>query len=222
MTSEVLALLEGASALLLDFDGPLAALMPPPANAQAADAALAVLDGVELPNDIATTTDHLAVLRWSLEHLPAPLMLEVEAACTQAEVAAAADCREAVNCSALFEHAERAGLPVGVVSNNAAAAVRAFLQRTGRLGSVEVISARTPDTVEWLKPRPELLLTAAVALRVNVGEVVFVGDAVSDVIASKRVGCRSLGLYKNASRKAELEEAGADAVWPIDSQVAIR
>lgn len=215
MSHAVRELLNGASALLIDFDGPLAALMPPPANARAADAARAVLVGVDLPDDIASTTDHLAVLRWSLEHLPAPLMLEVEAACTQAELAAAAECQESVNCSALLKYAERAGLPVAVVSNNAAAAVQAFLDRTGWLESVDVISARTPDTVEWMKPRPELLQSAADALQIDVGGAVFLGDAVSDVTAAKRAACAVVGLFKDAVRERELAQAGATWRAPL-------
>jgi phosphoglycolate phosphatase len=219
MTDEVRALLEGASALLLDFDGPLAALMPTPKNAQAADAARSVLYGVDLPDDIASTTDHLAVLRWSLEHMPAPLMLKVETACTQAELAAAVDCREAVNCSALLSYAATAPLPVAVVSNNAASAVEAFLRRTDWLAHVAVISARTPETVEWLKPRPELLLVAADALGIDIGGAVFIGDAVSDVIAAKRAGCMVVGLHKNDRRMRELHAAGADILADIGTSV---
>ena len=55
-------LLHDADALLLDFDGPVAALMPPPANARAADLARGPLAGVAIPSPVAETTDHLAVL----------------------------------------------------------------------------------------------------------------------------------------------------------------
>lgn len=219
MNREVQALLEGASALLLDFDGPLAALMPLPANTNAADAARAVLEGIELPGGIASTTDHLAVLRWSLEHLPEHLTLEVEVACTNAELAAAGDCQESPNCAALLQYAERAGLPVAVVSNNAATAVEAFLKRMGRLAQVDAISARTPSTVEWLKPRPELLIVAADALRIDISTAVFFGDAVSDVVAAKRAGCAVVGMYKGAQRRDELQAAGAEALTALNAPV---
>jgi len=219
MSSEARALLESASALLLDFDGPLAALMPPPINAQAADTARAVLKGMELPEDVAATSDHLAVLRWALEHLPREVMLEVEAACTRAEVAAAETCEPAVNCDVLLGFAQRARIPVAVVSNNSSAAVRAFLMRTGWLAYVDASSARTSDTVEWLKPRPELLLFAADALDADIRGAVFVGDAVSDVIAAKRAGCKVVGLFKHAQRKRELEQAGANVVGPLADSI---
>jgi phosphoglycolate phosphatase len=219
MSNAVRQLLDGASAMLLDFDGPLAALMPPPVNAQAAAAARAILEGVELPTDVASTTDHLAVLRWALEHLPAPLMLKVEAACARLEVEAAARCEESVNCHALLHFARRADLPVAVVSNNATPAVREFLRRTGWLPYVAVVSARTPDTVEWLKPRPDLLLVAADALRTDIGSTVFFGDSVSDVVAAKRAGCRVVGLYKGPQRMRELEAAGADLVESLGRAV---
>lgn len=219
MSDAVHGLLEGASAMLLDFDGPLAKLMPPPANAHAADAVRAALEGVSLPSGIASTTDHLAILRWSFEHLPAPLMLEVESACTRAEIDAAEVCPEAVNCFALLDYADRADLPVAVVSNNATVAVETFMRRTGWLSLVDVVSARTPDTVEWLKPRPELLLLAADALRIDIGSAVFFGDAVSDVTAAKRAGCKVVGMYKNPERMRELDAAGADLIMNLSNAV---
>jgi beta-phosphoglucomutase-like phosphatase (HAD superfamily) len=219
MSNAVRELLDGASAMLVDFDGPLASLMPPPENARAADAARAVLGGIPLPDDLASTTDHIEVLRWSLEHLPRTLMLKVEAACARLETDAAATCDEGVNCFALLNHARHSTMPVAVVSNNASLAVEAFLQRSGWLQHVDAICARTPSTVDKLKPHPDLLLAAADALGVDVGSAIFFGDSVSDVIAAKRAGCKVVGLYKSPERMLELDAAGADLVKNLQNAV---
>ncbi|MCH9767797.1 MAG: hypothetical protein K0U70_08365 [Actinomycetia bacterium] len=57
----VAEVLSSARALLLDCDGPITALMPPPFNAKAAEQARLALQEIPLPDEIATTTDHLAV-----------------------------------------------------------------------------------------------------------------------------------------------------------------
>jgi hypothetical protein len=72
-------IIANAKALLLDFDGPITALMPAPINAQAADRARAALRAPALPGEILTTTDHLAVLRFTAERYPESSSGAVEA-----------------------------------------------------------------------------------------------------------------------------------------------
>jgi len=83
-----------AEVVFLDFDGPITPLMPPPANAAAADAARQPLleAGVSLQGELRTTTDHLAVLRFTAALAP-KLVTEVEDACLAAELAVAATCQ---------------------------------------------------------------------------------------------------------------------------------
>ncbi|MGH3999445.1 MAG: hypothetical protein ACRDTJ_18540, partial [Pseudonocardiaceae bacterium] len=121
-------LLAQADALLLDFDGPLADLMPPPVNALAADAARAAIRDTPLPPDVATTTDHLAVLRHVIEQ-HSDLTTLVEHACTRAEVQAAQHCSPSVHAGNLFAHIRRHDLPSAIVSNNSEQATRVFLDR---------------------------------------------------------------------------------------------
>lgn len=86
---------------------------------------------------------------------------------------------------------------------------------------MEAISARTPDAVDWLKPRPELLRVAGDAMRIDIGSAVFCGDAVNDVIAAKRAGCKAIGLAKDRQRWSELKDAGADAVAALHEPLAV-
>lgn len=204
-------LLSQATALFLDFDGPVAALMPPPANAHAADRARAALRGITLPEALRISTDHLAVLRWALDEVPGRV-LDVERAGADAELEAARSCEPSVHAGDLVSFARERQVPLAMVSNNADAAVRAFMTRHGWHSQVGAYACRTPETVDWLKPKPTLLQLAADVLHIDVSGAVFVGDAVTDVIAGKAAGCRTVGIAKSARRFSELADAGADSV----------
>lgn len=216
MTSAI-DLLSRAQAFLLDFDGPIAALMPPPVNELAAREARRPLMGVDLPLEIESTSDHLAVLRWARLNADDARSLAVEAACTQVEIDAAGRCAPSPTGARLFELASQLEIPIAVVSNNSKLAVRAFLDRVGWLNMVDVLACRTPETVDWIKPSPHLLLLAADALRIPINDTVFVGDSVSDVIASKAAGCPVLGLAKTERRRVELLDGGADIAVGLEA-----
>lgn len=216
MTSAI-DLLSRAQAFLLDFDGPIAALMPPPANELAAREARRPLMGVDLPLEIKSTSDHLAVLRWARLNASDAISLAVEAACTEIEIEAAGKCDPSPTGARLFELASDLGLPIAVVSNNSTLSVHAFLDRVGWLNQVDVLACRTPETVDLIKPSPHLLRVAADALRIPIEDTVFVGDSVSDVTASKAAGCPVLGVAKNEARRLELLEGGADVVVRLDA-----
>lgn len=217
MTSAI-DLLSGAQAFLLDFDGPIAALMPSPVNELAAREARRPLMGVDLPLEIESTSDHLAVLRWARLNADDAISLAVEAACTEVEIDAAGKCDPSPTGARLFELASEWGIPIAVVSNNSTVAVRGFLHRVGWLNLVNVLACRTPETVDLIKPSPHLLRLAADALRIPIEDTVFVGDSVSDVTASKAAGCPVLGLAKNESRRVELLASGADVVVGLHDQ----
>lgn len=208
-------LLNQAESLLLDFDGPLAALMPPPANARAAVQARRVLIGVDLPVELIETTDHLSVLRWTQLNFGGQFVDDVEAACTAAEVAAAQVCERGFHANALLDVIRSRKLPAAVVSNNSDLAVRAFLERVGWLKDFGAIACRTPETIDLMKPSPALINLAIDVLSVNASTALMVGDSIGDVIAAKAAGVKVLGLSKNAGRFEELTSAGADLVAPL-------
>lgn len=208
-------LLADAKALLVDFDGPLAALMPPPLNAEAADRVRRTLAGVDLPVEMLETTDHLALVRWAQLNTPASLVLDVEAACTEAELEAAATCSAGWHAPALVDLIRTRELPAAVVSNNSDLAVRAFLERAGWLQNFGAIACRTPVTVDWMKPSDQLVRLALDVLKIDAEGAVMVGDAVTDVVAAKAAGVLVLGLAKNETRANELAMAGADWIVPL-------
>lgn len=204
-------LIANAKALLLDFDGPVTALMPPPLNVQAADQARAALSGIELPADIEQTTDHLAVLRFTAEHVPARLAA-VERSCAEAEVACARDSDPSPEIRGLLADAGRRATPVAIVSNNSEAAVRVFLDRFNWARGIKTLACRTLGGVAEMKPDPFLVSKAVKLLGVRSDECIFVGDSVADVLAGHDAGVRVVGLAKTLARGAELTRAGVDAL----------
>ncbi|MGL5810359.1 MAG: HAD family hydrolase, partial [Nocardioides sp.] len=152
------------AALLLDFDGPLTDLMPYPVNQDAADQARGALNRLaELPEPLRVTADHLAILRYVDRYQPAQLA-DVLTACVQAEVAAARHSTPSPHAEDLFDFAARRQVPVAVVSNNDARAVRAFLDRFGWSERVRHYACRTSQRVSAMKPAPDLLDAVVTAL----------------------------------------------------------
>lgn len=204
-------LLEHARGLLLDFDGPVTALMPPPYNAEAAARARAALADVPLPPNIATTTDHLAILTYAAESV-ADLLPAVEAACVAAEVASALRSEPSPELADWWALAERRQLSVAIVSNNAQPAVVAFLERHGWADKIDAYACREPLAPHLMKPDPHLVTTAVNRLGLDPRDCAFIGDSTTDVTAGHLAGVPVIGLATNPTRAQALEEAGADAI----------
>lgn len=221
MTTPAAAHVLQAEALLLDFDGPIAALMPPPVNAQAAATVREALHDLAVPAEIATSTDHLAILRYVLAHRP-DHAATVEAACTCAEIEAARTCAPSVHAATLFTHIQRSGVPAAVVSNNSEAAVRTFLDRYGWTGRVDVFSCRDPHRPGLMKPDPHLIEQAAAALEVDLGRALFIGDTLSDIQAGNAAGVAVLALAKHPERAQQFAEARAAAVMGLADAHGLR
>lgn len=58
-----------------------------------------------------------------------------------------------------------------------------------------------PDTSEWRKPGPKMLLQAAEDLNLNLSEIYMVGDNQSDIDAGINAGCKGSVLVKTARNK---------------------
>lgn len=210
---DAVELLAAADAVLLDFDGPVTPLMPSPANVEAANAARAALDqhGVATPASIATTPDHLAVVRWAGEHAPSALA-GVEAACLSAELDAAWTCVPTSGAHELLVQLHQDGKPVVIVSNNAADAIRAYLDRHRLAGLVLDVIGRPSGRPDLMKPDTYPVTEALRLLGVEPTSAVLVGDSVSDIEVARAAHVRAIGYAKTARRGDELARAGADAI----------
>lgn len=81
------------------------------------------------------------------------------------------------------------------------------------LGVPEGVPIITRDLVAHAKPDPDLFLTAAERLGVDVTESVVVGDSVWDLLAARRARALGVGLLSGGYGQEELERAGAYRVY---------
>lgn len=206
-------LLNEAAAVLLDFDGPVTPLMPAPANMHAADAARQALSahGADLPGDVALTSDHLAVIRWTGTHASEALA-DVENACTAAETDSARTCTPTPGAHALLAALHAVGTPVVIVSNNAAEPIRAYLEHHGLTDYVRDVVGRPFMRPDLMKPHPHTVRCALEIAGAGAQDVVLIGDSVSDIEVARAVDVRSIGYAKTQQRGVELREAGANAI----------
>src|SRR3954447_14519994 len=156
MTNEALAdLVASTGPILLDFDGPVTQLLPPPANAEIARLARQPLlhEGIRLPSEIAETTDHIAALRFA-GAIGGESQARVEGLCIAAEVGAARRSVPTVGVIAMLRAAQVVARPVSIVSNNHRDAVEAFLVTHKLLHLVHSIFGRVDGAPELMKPDP--------------------------------------------------------------------
>jgi HAD superfamily hydrolase (TIGR01509 family) len=71
----------------------------------------------------------------------------------------------------------------------------------------------TRDQVRYAKPDPDLFLTAAERLNVDIEASVVVGDSVWDLLAARRARALGVGLLSGGYGEDELERAGAYRVY---------
>jgi HAD superfamily hydrolase (TIGR01509 family) len=71
----------------------------------------------------------------------------------------------------------------------------------------------TRDLVRYAKPDPDLFLTAAERIDVDIGNAIVVGDSVWDLLAARRAGTLGIGLLSGGYGREELLYAGALRVY---------
>ncbi|MFF7488941.1 HAD family hydrolase [Streptomyces luteogriseus] len=99
-----------------------------------------------------------------------------------------------------------------VLATSAGGAELGALRRA--IGADEAISATaSADDVDEGKPAPEPVEHALELAGVPAERAVFVGDTVWDMRAGSGAGVRCLGVLCGGIPRADLEEAGADAVY---------
>jgi phosphoglycolate phosphatase len=97
----------------------------------------------------------------------------------------------------LFEDAEkvlaeieRRGLRWGIVTNKASRFTLPILERLAL--STRTVAVICGDTTANAKPHPEPLFAAAMALKVDPSDCVYVGDAERDIVAGRAAGMKTL------------------------------
>ena len=111
---------------------------------------------------------------------------------------------------AILEALSRASVPWAIATSGRLATAQPALDRLALPADAVVV---TRDAVERAKPDPDLFLTAAERLGVDVTATVVVGDSVWDLLAAKRARSLGVGLLSGGYGKEELERAGAYRVY---------
>ena len=85
----------------------------------------------------------------------------------------------------------------------------------------DLVSAKTSSKdVEVAKPEPTIIEIAVERAGVTAENAAYVGDAVWDIIACERAGVPAIGLLSGGVSRAELETAGAEAVFEDPQDLA--
>lgn len=206
------ALIEQASAILLDFDGPVCSVFAGlPANrvADTMRAQLGALDptfGLDVPAD-----DPLDVLRTARDHSSAAGAL-AEELLRAAELDAVALAEPTDGAREFLESLRERGTPVAIVSNNGEQAIRAYLARQGLAEFVAAVSARDPSDARLMKPNPAALCIAISRLHCDPATTVMVGDSESDIVAAQASEVRVVAYANKSHKVSAFEAARADAV----------
>ncbi|MEY7977894.1 HAD family hydrolase [Streptomyces pilosus] len=117
----------------------------------------------------------------------------------------------------LLKRLHRDGWAV-VLATSAGDAELSALRRA--IDADEAITATAgADDVERGKPAPEPVEHALELAGVPAGRAVFVGDTVWDMRAGSRAGVRCVGVLSGGIPRADLEEAGAEAVYDGPAQL---
>jgi HAD superfamily hydrolase (TIGR01509 family) len=81
------------------------------------------------------------------------------------------------------------------------------------LGLADDVPMITRDKVRYAKPDPDLFLTAAAHLGIDIRDSIVVGDSVWDLLAARRAGALGIGLLSGGYGREELIYAGAFRVY---------
>ena len=110
----------------------------------------------------------------------------------------------------LLDYLSRASVPWAIATSGRLASARPALDLLGLPADAVVV---TRDLVERAKPDPDLFVTAAQQLGVEVNGTVVVGDSVWDLLAAHRARALGVGLLSGGYGREELERAGAYRVY---------
>jgi HAD superfamily hydrolase (TIGR01509 family) len=110
----------------------------------------------------------------------------------------------------LLTHLSEQRVPWAIATSGRSESARPSLEMLG-LGSDAVVVTR--DQVSHAKPDPDLFVTAAERLHVDITASVVVGDSVWDLLAARRARALGVGVLSGGYGEDELERAGAYRVY---------
>ncbi|KUM72254.1 hydrolase [Streptomyces curacoi] len=222
------ALLEWASGVLFDFDGPVCRLFPRDSSRPLADELRRLvtafgLDDV-LTGDERTGKDphlvlravHRAAARSAVRRRFADvdfarLVGVLEATVTEGELAAVRVAWPTPDADAFIGSLADRGLSLAVVTNNSPRAVERYLGERGLEGRFKAIHGRTADP-GLMKPHPDVVRRALAGLGLPPQDAVMIGDTPTDLEAALEAGVGFIGYGRNEAKRKLLRDAGAKVV----------
>jgi HAD superfamily hydrolase (TIGR01509 family) len=151
-----------------------------------------------------------ALSRETGRHLTADKVAHLQSEHARAYARRAGQVRLLSGARELLDYLSHAAVPWAIAtSGRLAAAQPAFALLELPADAVVV----TRDLVERAKPDPDLFVTAARRLDVDVAAAVVVGDSVWDLLAAHRARALGVGLLSGGYGQEELERAGAYRVY---------
>ncbi|MDX1604582.1 MAG: HAD family hydrolase [Candidatus Competibacterales bacterium] len=111
----------------------------------------------------------------------------------------------------LLAHLTGARIPWAIATSGRMETARPTLENLGI--DFDRVPVVTRDQVKFAKPDPDLFLTAAARLEVDIEAAVVVGDSIWDVLAARRARALAVGLQSGGYGRDELERAGAFRVY---------
>ena len=206
-----------ARCLLIDFDGPICAVFAqhPAATvaAQLHGIIRAHLAEAVPPPLTAENTDPLQILSQVAELEDNELTRAVADACRDAEITAVATATPTDGAADVMRVAHESGRRVVIVSNNAIAAIEAYLHAYDLTRYIYATAARYDGmNPRLLKPHPFLVEQGLRAAREQPEDAAFIGDSVSDIEAGQAAGIATIGYANKPGKGERLIGARADAV----------
>lgn len=207
------SLLDRASCLLLDFDGPLCRLF---SDGHAPDIAEWMLDllagfGVELDRGLRESLDPHSLVK---APLPPHITRLLESRLTEEEEVAALSAVPTPGAADFVRAAVARGRTLAITTNNAPRAVETYLKTQGLEDAFAGrIFGRRADNPGWMKPHPDCLRRAVEAVGADRAQCLMIGDSIPDARAADAAGVPFLGYASGAERVARL--AGGAGPGPV-------
>jgi HAD superfamily hydrolase (TIGR01509 family) len=151
-----------------------------------------------------------ALVRETGRRLTADEVAHVQSQHAQAYARHAGQVRPLPGARELLAYLSHASVPWAIATSGRLAAARPAVDLLDLPANAIVV---TRDDVEHAKPDPDLFLTAARQLGVDVTAAVVVGDSVWDLLAAHRARALGVGLLSGGYGQDELERAGAYRVY---------
>ena len=207
-------ILKAASALLLDFDGPICSIFSSFPSIMVADILRSIARDrgyTDLPISIQMTKDPFTIFRHSAI-LDEELARALEEAMTECELRAVETADETAGSRELIYEWNKSKRPIFVVSNNSVKSISKYLDIHELTTFITGISARTSHNPSTLKPNPHLVRAALQHLQISPSEAIFVGDSDTDSTAGIEAGVRNIGYANKPHKKAMFELVKVDAI----------